>query len=400
MANSKVHKLYLDSRAAVTRENGHADFTWTPTRPIYVENSRAFIDSVHIPNSFGGISATNNNTYVAEFTPDFTVLANQNKLYIRELTSATDTERVVTVQPGNYATTADLAARLQTDLGGSYLVTTLVFPARGIQIENLDNTLIWTIPSRREMQKKTRWNGQAIASHNLDDISDLLGTVYTSLTGGSGGSLGLVPSGENKTTVIGHTKFYRRVSLSPGHRNVDELVVDLQSALNSGSNITAYTVSKNDLTNRITVSNTTSFQIFSGAYLMKNPHDFQGHAAPFYASDDATGLASLSIETGPVTGNQGVNLLRHSTLFINSDLGSHHDSVGPLGQSTIARKVICDVGHGQYIHDFHSQPLDYITVQRQSIGSIRMRLSDWTGDTVQLDQPWSLSIIFVPESEF
>ena len=116
MAVSKLHKLYLDSRAAVTGDNGHANFTWSPTRPIYVENSRAFIDSVHIPNSFGGISLTNNNTYVAEFTQDFTVLAHQSKIYLRELTTTTNTERVVTVQPGTYPTIADLAARLQTDL--------------------------------------------------------------------------------------------------------------------------------------------------------------------------------------------------------------------------------------------------------------------------------------------
>ena len=395
MANSKVHKLYLDSRAAQTRENGHADFTWSPTRPIYVENSRAFIDSVHIPNSFGGISATNNNTYVAEFTQDFTVLSGQNKIYIKEISTVspfTSVERVVTVQPGTYATIGDLAARLQTDLAGSYVVTTLVFPARGIQIENLDSSLFWSIASRRELQKTSTWNGQTLDKHNLDDISDLLGTVYD--------SFGPFRAGESAITTIGHSKFFRRVTLSPGHRNVDELVADLQSAFNSGTNITPYTVSLNDLTNRITVSNTTQFQIFSGAYLRTNPYDFPGHAAPFYASDDATGLASLSIESGPVTGNQGVNLLRHSTLFINSDLGSHHDSVGPLGQSTIARKIVCDVPHGQYIHDFHSQPLDYISIQKQSIGSIRMRLSDWTGETVQLDQPWSLSIIFIPESQF
>ena len=37
-------------------------------------------------------------------------------------------------------------------------------------------------------KKKTRWNGQTISSHNLDDMSDLLGTVYTSLAGSSNAS--------------------------------------------------------------------------------------------------------------------------------------------------------------------------------------------------------------------
>ena len=51
------------------------------------------------------------------------------------------------------------------------------------------------------------------------------------------------------------------------------------------------------------------------------------------------------------------------------------------------------------IHDFHSQPLDYVTLTKQSITAISVRLTDWEGKSVELDAPWSLSIILVPESQ-
>ena len=52
------------------------------------------------------------------------------------------------------------------------------------------------------------------------------------------------------------------------------------------------------------------------------------------------------------------------------------------------------------IHDFHSQPLDFVSLDKQSVTAIRVRLTDWEGSAIELEAPWSLSIILVPESEF
>ena len=52
------------------------------------------------------------------------------------------------------------------------------------------------------------------------------------------------------------------------------------------------------------------------------------------------------------------------------------------------------------IHDYHSQPLDYISLEKQSVTAIRVRLTDWEGTAIDLDAPWSLSIILIPEAEF
>jgi hypothetical protein len=92
-------------------------------------------------------------------------------------------------------------------------------------------------------------------------------------------------------------------------------------------------------------------------------------------------------------------MMAYHTLFINSSLGSHNDSLGPLGQTTIARKVIVDVPPGGMVNDYHSQPFDFIQLQKQAITSITFRVTDWRGNQVQME-PWSLSLIFVPEDEF
>ena len=149
------------------------------------------------------------------------------------------------------------------------------------------------------------------------------------------------------------------------------------------------------------MSSTGTFHIYSGHYLRSNPKDFAGFAAPFHASDDATGLA-FTIPTGStsVQGNQIVNLLPHHTIFINSDLGSHNDSIGPISQSSIARKIVVDVPHGSMINDFHSSQLDFVTLEKQSVTAIHVRLTDWQGNAIELESPWSLSIIMIPESEF
>ena len=88
------------------------------------------------------------------------------------------------------------------------------------------------------------------------------------------------------------------------------------------------------------------------------------------------------------------------TVFINSSLGMHNDSVGPMGQTTIARKVVIDQPPGTTVNDYHSNLCDYVTVPAGEIHQISFRLTDWRGHDIDMDVAWSLSIIFVPEKEF
>ena len=379
MALRKVHKLYLDSRAAKVRSHGHAEFTWSPDRPLIVDDCRAFFDSVHIPQAFGSIGAHNAHTYVAEEQADFTVLAGLNRVYLREAT-----ERIVLITPGVYAGEAALATALQTALGAPYTATggtgtlTISHPSAS-----------WKIVPRRELQTLRTFAGAPLTAYALQDASDLLGTVTQAAQGGTG------------NVHLGKSLLYRKVSLTPGHRTADDLAAGLQAALSAGSTIGAYTVTFSPGTGKLTIAAAGTFHIYSGHYLRYSPNDFPGFSAPFDASDDATGLAfALPTSGTSVTGNQIVNLLPYHTLFISSTLGSHNDSVGPISQSSIARKVVCSVPHGSMIHDFHSQALDYITLTKQSITAVEVSLRDWENKPIELDAPWSLSIILVPESQF
>ena len=92
--------------------------------------------------------------------------------------------------------------------------------------------------------------------------------------------------------------------------------------------------------------------------------------------------------------------MAHHTVFINSSLEMHNDSVGPMGQTAIARKVVIDAPHGSMINDFHSLAFDYIALEKQSISAMRFRLSDWQGHDIEMTSGWSLSIVLVPEDEF
>ena len=87
-----VGKLYIDSRARKAGTN--SDFIWQADRPIMVEKCKCFIDSVHIPNIFGTITSTNQNIYITEEQANFTVLANQNKIYNSETSSGVEIEKL------------------------------------------------------------------------------------------------------------------------------------------------------------------------------------------------------------------------------------------------------------------------------------------------------------------
>ena len=174
-----VRKLYIDSRAKKAGTN--SDFIWQADRPIMVEKCRCFIDSVHIPNVFGTITSTNQNIYITEQQANFTVLANQNKIYISETSGGIEIERVLSLPAGVY-TEASLATEMQFHLGNSYVVS---YSTNQLNITSTGLTS-WKIHSRAEMQTKTTYAGQIIVPSNLQDTSDLLGTTTTSILGVSG----------------------------------------------------------------------------------------------------------------------------------------------------------------------------------------------------------------------
>jgi len=375
-----VHKLYIDSRAA--KEGDASDFVWAPDRPISVGKCRAFLDAVHMPVSWGTITETNKYFYIAEELPFLTVLASASKVYLRETINGVTSDRIAVIAPAIYDG-PNLATALTTALGAGYTVAyTAVANELGTLTITSANT--WLIVSRASLLRGT-FNGAVLS--NLQDASDILGTVATDASG---------------VLTLGHGLGYRRIELTKGSYTFDSIATELQNQLNTGSDLPTYAVSPSVVKGRLSLANSSvlKFHIYPNQFLEKNSYSFPGYTAPFYPSDAVLGFSGHSILSGnAVTAASHVNVQAYHSLFINSTLGSHSDSLGPIGQSTIARKVVIDQPPGNFVHDFHSLPFDFIRIEKQSISSIRFRVTDWQGQTVEMSD-WSLSVVLVPEDEF
>ena len=255
----------------------------------------------------------------------------------------------------------------------------------------------WKLLTRKEMNSLDSWGGVSLDKLTLNDAYDIFGLVETSVT-----------STQSHSFSLSSAKLYRQVALSQGFYSFDELATEIQTKLNAGSQMAssgAYNVTAQTLTGRLKVVHSATegqtFEIYPEAYLQKNPYMFLGVGTDPYSSDDVTGLAGDNVLQGnSITASMHVSVLRYHTLFLTSDLGTHVDSIGPVGQSTVCRKIVIDQPTGGFVNDFHSLPYDYVSLDKQSIAAIRFRLTDWRGRTVDMPAAWSLSIIIVPESDF
>ena len=77
----------------------------------------------------------------------------------------------------------------------------------------------------------------------------------------------------------------------------------------------------------------------------------------------------------PIVGESHVNVMAHHTVFINSNLGMHSDSVGPMGQTSIARKVVIDQPPGGTVNDYHSSGYDYINSRQEKYIKFQQKLA-------------------------
>ena len=387
-----VHKLYCDSRAR--KEGDHASWTWQPDRPIFVPRCRAFIDSVHMPVAWDTIGVGNQYLHVTEMLSLMTVMTGIDKVYVED----GGAYRVVTIPPAIYDG-AGLATALQTALnsGSSGWTVTYTLSATTLGTLTVTGGGSWKIYSRRELVGSASLFGVSPAS--LSDACDLLGVRESSVTGGTG-TLSLSPALN-----------YRRVALTHGFYTATSLATEIAArlAVTTGSHGTVmvgtWSAAYSDVTGRLTISNTEAtgrlFQIWPATYLERNPYIWPGLSGDPHAADGVTGLEGDAILSGnSVKAAMHVNVLRYHTLFIASSLGSHNDSVGPVSQSTIARKVVLSEARGGTVDDHHSLPYDFIALDPQSISAITFRLTDWKGRTVPMTVPWSLSIVLVDEQEF
>ncbi len=393
-----VHKLYCDSRAK--KEGSHADWTWQPDRPIHVESSRAFVDSVHLPVVWETLGQDNNVMYVSEQLPLLTVASGINTLYLLETTASGTNYRTIQLDLAVYdgpALRTNLATKLSAagTQAASWTVT-YTASAQTLGSMTIESTglVSWKLFSRRELVGLSSFGGSPLTKTALNDCCDLLGILESGVTGS-----------QTATLNLSSALFYRQISLAQGFYTIESLATEMQGKLNTGTEMGAnsYTVNAIQLTGRLQVVNYSSqtFQIFPESYLLANVYMFPGVGNDPYSSGNVTGLEGDSILLrNSITGSLHVNMLRYHTLFINCSLGTHNESCGPLSQSTLARKVVIDQANGMFVNDYHSLPYDYISLEKQSISAIRFRLTDWRGRAVTMAAHWSLSLIIFPQEDF
>ena len=201
-----------------------------------------------MPVTWGGITANNQYMYIAEELPLLTVLPTAGKVYLRETINGVTSDRLVTIPPAIYDG-ASLATAMATALGTGYSVT---YAPVASQLGTLTITTAnnWVILSRATLLRDGKFGGSILQKSGLQDASDILGTTTADASG---------------VLTLGHGLGYRRVVLSEGSYTFDSMATELQTQLNTGTDLPSYTVAKNAVTGRLSISNTNTLKFHSPA---------------------------------------------------------------------------------------------------------------------------------------
>ena len=403
---SGTHKIYIDSRARQQPANtSHNKFVWQAPRPINVPNCRAFIDSVHLPVAWGTFHDKNQYIYISEQLDGWNVSSANDKLYLYETYGTTESIRVASIAQFPYTTGAAFATAVQAAIQANSIIPgaySVAFSGSGQGVLTITHAAAASeytlnIANREDLGMLNTWGTTAISPTNLQDACDIMGLR-------SGGVTSILLNNGSLALTLGSAQHYRKIAIDTGAYDASTLPTMLTSKLNAGTTMATYTVTVSPTTNRMSIATNSSkkFLLWSGEYLDTHPYAFQGHSNGQYAYDvlGYRGGVQEGSSSSPLVGQQHINVMAHHTVFINSSLGMHNDSVGPMGQTTIARKVVIDQPPGGLVNDYHSNLMDYVTVPKGDIHQISFRLTDWRGQDIDMDVAWSMSIIFVPEKEF
>jgi hypothetical protein len=180
-----VHKLYIDSRAKIGTSSSHSNFTWQAPNAIQIEDCRAYIDSVHLPVTWGTIHSNNQHLFVSEQLDSWTVTATQNKVYLYETYGSTESIRIATISPAVFTTGAALAAALQTTLDagsiipGAYSVVHSGSGQGALTITHAAAASPFSLSfgNRLDLASLGAWGGTTLTPTNLQDAGDVLGLL-------------------------------------------------------------------------------------------------------------------------------------------------------------------------------------------------------------------------------
>ena len=203
----------------------------------------------------------------------------------------------------------------------------------------------------------------------------------------------------------------RFAKILPGYYTVQTLKAAIQLALNTGKFLFGnYTVGYDERLARYTFNNPftvngESFTLYTAQSLKKPvPPTYPAIVGDDYGAFRQVGLIEgeplfCNINTGPVNATGTPNLQANTQLFIKSNLGIPATSVGPLGNMSIARRVVLDAPQFALCVDRHTTSWDSIAIPgHTTISTISLALCGYDGNPVDLQgQPWSCSITIFRE---
>ena len=205
---------------------------------------------------------------------------------------------------------------------------------------------------------------------------------------------------------VGTVNYEIKTPLSVGFYDGVSLADEIATVMKNVTQITdgTYTCVYSPKTGRLTIANSSlnnTFQIWpqeSLAGLL--PWNASGAPSIEFLNDDVNRVigfhGSTKINANTTTSTSHINLMPYHSLLIHSTLG-FSGSIGINGENTIIRKITIEREPGAMIHDFHSLPNDYITMERGQVQSMEFWITDFDGKEVSLNNMnISFSVIFSP----
>jgi hypothetical protein len=161
----------------------------------------------------------------------------------------------------------------------------------------------------------------------------------------------------------------------------------------SGALANSLTASYDLNTNTITISSSSvsSFQILTDYDLLHK----LGVSNPNSCNDIITNRTTkLNTPSSPWKSGM-LNLQGFRSLYISSSTLSNYDTLGPLGENTIIKKIITNADFGYLVIDQSVSAHDYLGCARMTLNTIDFQIRDVRGNFIPLhDSPVSFTIVF------
>ena len=184
----------------------------------------------------------------------------------------------------------------------------------------------------------------------------------------------------------------RTVLLQEGNYTGEELRALLETSLNANKLLSGnYIVTYEEKTGNYKIANST------GTWFLPTRQDLTTTGgvwssntiteADLRVCHDVIGYTTESLYlNGVLTMGGFIDLLPYKTLFLcSSTFGNLGQSVGPVRQGDIVRRIVVNAGFGHLIHDLHSTAAGYVDVSLTQLSQMHWRLTDEKGRVVSLE---------------